>query len=56
MNDQPKREARKQTRGKAGSEEKRPFASPRVTYVPPKLVKRGDAKQVTAGFFGSFYP
>ena len=36
--------------------EKRPFVAPKLQFVQPKLVKHGDVKDITAGFFGSFYP
>lgn len=35
---------------------KEPFEEPRLAYVEPELTKRGDAKKITAGFFGSFSP
>ena len=35
---------------------KPPFVEPRLTFVEPKLKKHGEVKEITAGFFGSFYP
>ena len=35
---------------------KQPFTEPRLTFIEPKLVKHGDVADVTAGFFGAFYP
>jgi hypothetical protein len=32
------------------------FVAPKLTFVVPKLVKHGDVSDVTAGFFGTFYP
>ena len=37
-------------------ESKAPFEEPKLEYVPPKLVKQASVEEVTAGFFGSFYP
>ena len=41
---------------KSESKEKQPFVEPKLTFVEPKLVKHGDVKDITAGFFGGFYP
>ena len=35
---------------------KEPFEVPRLTFVKPKLVRQGSVNEVTAGFFGPFYP
>ena len=35
---------------------KLPFTEPKLTFLEPKLVKRGDVADVTAGFIGSFSP
>lgn len=35
---------------------KRPFVEPKLIWIEPKLVKQGDVTNVTAGFFGTFYP
>lgn len=32
------------------------YAKPKLAYVRPELVKRGDVAKVTAGFFGTFSP
>jgi hypothetical protein len=32
------------------------YVEPKLTYVTPKLIKRGDVSKVTAGFLGSFSP
>ena len=42
--------------GSAVNGEKVPFVEPRLTFIEPKLVKRGDIADVTAGFFGKFSP
>ena len=34
---------------------KRPFTEPKLTFVAPKLVKRGTVEELT-GFFGTFSP
>ena len=34
---------------------KQPFVEPKLTFVEPKLVKRGKLTKIT-GFFGSFSP
>jgi hypothetical protein len=36
--------------------ENRTFEKPKLTYVKPTLVKHGDARKITAGFFGPFSP
>ena len=33
----------------------KPFIEPKLTFIKPKLVKRGRLEQVT-GFFGTFSP
>ena len=35
--------------------DKKTFVEPKLTWVQPKLTKAGDVKNVTAGFFGTFY-
>ncbi len=35
---------------------KEPFEEPKLTFVKPKLVRHGSVSEVTAGFFGPFYP
>ena len=35
---------------------KKPFKTPKLTYLPPKLTKQGKVEQVTQSFFGSFSP
>ena len=40
--------------GQAGAKET--LVEPKLTYLTPKLVKRGDVAKVTAGFFGTFSP
>jgi len=35
---------------------KKPFTSPKLTFVEPKLTKQGDATELTAGSFGGFSP
>ena len=37
------------------SQTKQPFTTPRLTYVPPKLVKHGNVTELT-GFIGTFSP
>ena len=37
-------------------EGKEPFEEPKLTFVKPKLVRHGSVNEVTAGFFGTFYP
>ncbi|MCI0441469.1 MAG: hypothetical protein L0177_20390 [Chloroflexi bacterium] len=42
--------------GKAEAEDrKRPFTEPRLTFIEPKLERRGKIESVT-GFIGSFSP
>ncbi|MFC1996051.1 lasso RiPP family leader peptide-containing protein [Chloroflexota bacterium] len=41
---------------KQDKKEKQPFVEPKLEFIEPKLVKHGDVKDITAGFFGSFYP
>ncbi len=44
---------------RASSEEggsKQAFVEPKLTFVEPKLMQRGDLNDVTKGFFGSFSP
>jgi hypothetical protein len=33
---------------------KQPFVEPKLTYVEPKLIKRGDFADLTEAFFGGF--
>ena len=35
---------------------KLPFVEPKLAFVQPKLVKQGKVEEITAGFFGNFYP
>lgn len=35
---------------------KKPFTSPKLTFVEPKLTKQGDATEITSGFLGPFSP
>ena len=35
---------------------KQPFTEPKLSFIVPKLVKQGSVEEITAGFFGSFYP
>jgi hypothetical protein len=37
-------------------EKKQPFVEPKLQFIEPKLVKHGDVKDITAAFFGTFYP
>ncbi|MCP5060197.1 MAG: hypothetical protein GY937_26150 [bacterium] len=53
---QQKRDAKDDGRKASESKRREAFVEPRLTFVRPKLIKRGDARQVTAGFFGTFYP
>jgi hypothetical protein len=39
-----------------GSENKKPFTEPKLTFIEPKLTKHGDATKITQGFFGTFTP
>ena len=32
------------------------FTEPKLKFIEPKLIKRGDATRITAGFFESFTP
>ena len=52
----PDREEAVTRSGEASTEGKRPFTEPRLTFVMPKLVKQGSVSEITAGFFGPFYP
>jgi len=39
------------------SQARKAFAEPKLTFVEPKLIKHGDATEITAaGFFGQFSP
>ncbi|MCB0212139.1 MAG: hypothetical protein KDJ52_22540 [Anaerolineae bacterium] len=40
----------------AQASEKQPFVEPKLSFIEPKLVKQGKLENVTAGFFGTFYP
>ena len=35
---------------------KAPWQEPKLKFVKPKLVKHGELKEVTGGFFGEFTP
>ena len=35
---------------------KRPFTEPKLTFIEPKLIRRGNVADVTAGFLGTFTP
>ena len=35
---------------------KKPFETPKLSYVKPKLTKQGKVTQLTQSFFGSFSP
>ena len=41
---------------KDGEIKKQSFVEPKLVFVRPKLVKQGTVEEITAGFFGSFYP
>lgn len=38
------------------SENKKKFTEPKLKFVEPKLNKMGSVEEITAGFFGPFYP
>ena len=44
-----------ETRAENVTERKEPFDKPKLTYVKPEVVEHAIA-DVTAGFFGTFYP
>ena len=35
---------------------RQPFVEPKLKFVEPKLDKVGSVEEITAGFFGTFYP
>lgn len=35
---------------------RRPWVTPKLVFVDPKLTSHGDLTQVTGGFFGAFSP
>jgi hypothetical protein len=45
---------------KEGCQAKIPFEEPRLAFIEPRLIKHGDATQITQqsenGFFGTFVP
>lgn len=46
-----------EAKGLDSSQTKKAFAEPKLTFVEPKLIKHGDATEITAaGFFGQFSP
>ena len=44
-------------KGLDSSQTRKAFAETKLTFVEPKLIKHGDATEITAaGFFGQFSP
>lgn len=48
----------REVHGLDGSQTKKLFTEPKLTFVEPKLTKHGDATKITGtnGFFGTFVP
>jgi hypothetical protein len=42
--------------GLDGSQTRKPFTVPKLTFIEPKLTKHGDATRITGQFFGTFRP
>lgn len=42
--------------GLHGSQTRKPFTEPKLTFIEPKLTKHGDATKITGSFFHVFTP
>jgi hypothetical protein len=56
MTDSDRTETEASTAAIRANGPKHPFEEPRLAFVEPKLTPRGDLREVTAGFVGSFSP
>ena len=51
--DSPRADAHGNVADGGTAKSKQPFEKPKLTFVPPKLVKQGEVTELT-GFFGPF--